>query len=179
VVLLATVLLVISSVVAYLAYRILYAPQPQTEKPPVIIVAQKKADGGQTEPMPEPDHSLVADRRQDGGRVGPFPNKKIRPRPRPVRFTQKIGKRAFRKHQPAVIACIGRHHKPGDPDAFSVTSTIQGSGVVSDVSLQPAALNATPLGKCVIGVARRIKYPRHDRSNIKFVLPMKLARRNK
>ena len=55
-------------------------------------------------------------------------------------------------------------------------STIAASGKVTAVRLEPAGQAATPLGKCVTAVARKVRYPAHDRPSVNFVQPLRVKR---
>jgi hypothetical protein len=47
---------------------------------------------------------------------------------------------------------------------------------VKAVRLEPSALGTTPLGRCLLAVARRVKYPPHADSEVDFKQPLRVAR---
>jgi serine/threonine protein kinase len=173
---LTVVLILICGVVAFLAYKILYGDkflQPQP-KDPVIIVNQRKPDA---QVPVEPDATTTANPVRPDAKTKRPPGKRL-PRAKP--FTPAIGARAFRKYQPALMRCFTKHSKPEDPEvSLKVTSTIRGSGRVERVDLEPAAMSSSPLGRCVVKVAKRARYPRHDKPSIKFLQPIRLRNRNR
>ena len=59
---------------------------------------------------------------------------------------------------------------------IQIISTITAAGTVSAVRLEPAAQGETPLGKCIIDVARRVPYEAHDRPRVNFVQPLRVKR---
>jgi len=74
-------------------------------------------------------------------------------------------------------ACFDRHTTPDDPGlALKVVSVIQANGRVESVEIRPAGQDASALGRCIKGVARRIRYPRHDQPSVRFVQPVRVQR---
>lgn len=170
--LLSIILVFISSVVAYLAYRILYSrPASSSDKPPVIIVSERAP---KTAPPPDASVEPASDA------VIATPSKRRTRMPRPKPFTPKIGARTFRKHQPALSRCFAKHGTKDDLPELSlkVTSTISTSGRVEKVTLEPGNLESTVLGRCVIRAVKKIRYPRHNKPSVRFVQPIKLKHRS-
>jgi serine/threonine protein kinase len=67
---------------------------------------------------------------------------------------------ALAKNQPEIEACFQNNTSSmtGNPEV-SVRITIDTEGTVQRVELLPPELGGTPLGQCVIGVARRTRFP--------------------
>ncbi|MCC6749632.1 MAG: serine/threonine protein kinase [Deltaproteobacteria bacterium] len=166
---------VISAVVAYLAYAMLYRRRPDPgPKAPVIIVSPNTprggagaGDGGRTPATSAIDASAVA--LADGRR------KPVRP---PVRaFTEEMGAQAFRRSGPALTRCFNAHGPTGEAEVrLNVLSTVRANGSVGAVRLEPPAQGGTELGRCVIGVASRVQYPRHNKPEVTFLQPVRLRR---
>ncbi|MCA9671749.1 MAG: serine/threonine protein kinase [Myxococcales bacterium] len=99
---------------------------------------------------------------------------KIR-RHRPGPFKSAMGRRAFARHQGSLYKCFQKHVKPGDPAvSLRVVSTILASGHVKQVVIEPPTRANSPLGRCVAAVAKRIRYPRHDKAEVAFHQPLKV-----
>ena len=56
----------------------------------------------------------------------------------------------------------------------AITVDINRDGSVASASVAPAEMNGTPLGQCVAGVARSIRFPRHTQSDAVFRIPIRL-----
>jgi len=67
--------------------------------------------------------------------------------------------RQFRAHQPAVQSCFHRHaeHIEGNP-RISVRFEVGVAGKVNRASLSPSTLEKTPLGECLLRVARAARF---------------------
>nr|HEX4318977.1 protein kinase [Kofleriaceae bacterium] len=74
------------------------------------------------------------------------------PHPRRSPYDQVIDARI-----PQLSACMRDHHEPTAPTAAKLH--IDTAGRPTAVSLQPAALDATPLGACLAGVLRAARFP--------------------
>ena len=142
-----------------------------TGKPPVIIVQRGELDAARPS-RPPPDAAVAA---AGGG------DARTRVRPahtthRPLsRFDQKMGATAFRKAEGQIKKCLSQHATEKELELLIVT-TVAGSGRVKTVRLEPGALAATPLGRCLVGLARRVKYPPHADSEVDFKQPLRVAR---
>lgn len=80
-------------------------------------------------------------------------------RPAPARADPAALSRQFRAHQPAVQGCFRQHAEQieGNP-RISVRFELDGAGTVNRASLSPSALERTPLGACLIRVARGARF---------------------
>jgi len=184
----------ISVAVGYLLYATQYKSQPAPpQKGQVIIVEQHNrapVPKPKPEPKPEPPEAKApppdaAPPSEPEKKASP-PRKVTKPRrPRPVAkpavpLDPNTGERAFRKHNRSVTRCFNKHTKDSDPEIrLKVITTIRGNGTVARVRLEPVAQNNTPMGKCVINVARKIRYPRHDKATVTLVQPLLVKRREK
>jgi serine/threonine-protein kinase len=98
--------------------------------------------------------------------------------PRPPRpkgqdyFTKRFAKRSG-----AIKQCVTKHAADfeGTP-TVKVSIKVATSGKVSSASLSPANLGASPLGKCIIGVARGINFGRIQ-EEVRVTIPFRLKRR--
>ncbi len=66
---------------------------------------------------------------------------------------------AFAKNQPDIEACFRDKAAAGGTPEVSVRFTIDTEGVVQRAELSPAEVASTPLGSCIVGVARRTRFP--------------------
>ena len=174
----------ISVVVGYILYtmqaRSGVGPQ---EKGQVIIVEQHNRrppvvpPKAVTKPQPPPPVPAPAPKTKPA----PAPKAKVVRRPRPVApakpFDPTKGAQTFRRYHRGLTTCFNKHTKASDPEIrLRVISTIRGNGRVAEVKLQPPEQNATAVGRCVIKVARRIRYPRHDKPMVSFHQPLRVTR---
>ena len=65
---------------------------------------------------------------------------------------------AFAKNQPDIEACFRDKGAGGTPE-MSVRFTIDTEGVVQRAELSPPEVASSPLGSCIVGVARRTRFP--------------------
>jgi serine/threonine protein kinase len=150
------------------ASRLMRPPPDPGGKTPVIIV--NAADRGAARLAP--DAAAVAVDDKPDARVKKVV-KPIRPLPK---FDQTMGATAFRKAAGPITKCLSAHS--GDKELqLLVVTTVAGSGRVKAVKIEPAALQGTPIGQCLLGVARRIKYPAHADSEVDFKQPLRVARK--
>jgi hypothetical protein len=92
-------------------------------------------------------------------------------------FDPTVGADTFRKHGGKLTTCFHAHSKPTEAEvSLKVVSVISAAGTVKEVRVDPAALGGTPLGRCIVKVASRIRYPRHDKASITFLQPVTLTR---
>jgi hypothetical protein len=84
--------------------------------------------------------------------------------------------RAFQKQQGRIESCFVSHVKEvdGRPEV-SVKFRVDASGHVTTAELAPSALNATPLGGCIIGVARSTDFGRQPEP-FSFTIPITARR---
>ncbi len=179
----------ISVAVGYLLYANQYrTPPTPPPKGQVIIVEQHNRAPAPTkaEPRPKPaskpapaatpDAAPAPDARVKARRV--VRPKRPRPASRPAGpFDPSKGAGMFRKHHRSLTRCFNKHTKESDPEIrLKVITTIRGTGAVAAVRLEPVAQNTTPMGKCVIAVARKIRYPRHDKPSVTFLQPLRVTR---
>ena len=178
----------ISVAVGYLLYATQYkTPAAPPQKGQVIIVEQhNRAPAASAAPKPEPKPKPAPAVAPD---AAPAPAPKVAPRrvirskrPRPASkpagpFDPTRGAGTFRKYHRALTRCFNKHTQETDPEIrLKVISTIKGSGAVASVRLEPVAQNTTPMGKCVIAVARKIRYPKHDKPSVTFLQPLRVTR---
>jgi serine/threonine-protein kinase len=84
--------------------------------------------------------------------------------------------RQVQKHRGAIEACFVQHVKEvdGRPEV-SVRFHVNATGHVEGADLFPAALNGTPLGQCVLGVARGIDFGKQTEA-VTFTIPITARR---
>ncbi len=77
-------------------------------------------------------------------------------------------------HVPALRRCIKKHVAKGEVHILTVAFTIEATGRLSNIRVTPAlgALNG-----CIVKAIKRLTFPAHDRSSIKFSFP--ITARNK
>jgi serine/threonine protein kinase len=169
----ATVAVILSVILvlgagAFVAYGYLYR-RPEPGNPSVIIV--KPRDQGV--PAPRADARVVVAAVSDAraSKIKRVVTKPAGP------FTQDKGATAFRKQGSKLTSCFYEHTKPEEKAVtLKVVSTIGANGSVKEVKIEPTSLSGTPLGRCILQVASRIKYPRHDKPTITFLQPVTLKR---
>lgn len=78
----------------------------------------------------------------------------------------------FARRQPALEACFARFASElqGRPE-ISVTFAVQTSGHVSSATLSPQVMSGTPLGKCLLSVARGTNFGPQARP-VRFSIPL-------
>jgi serine/threonine-protein kinase len=118
-------------------------------------------------PEPETEPEPEADAPED--KPSPRANRKpTRPRgPDAQSLT-----RAFRAQQPKIEACFRAHAASlqGRPK-IQVDFALAASGKISDVSVMPSTLGATPLGVCITKVARATRFPAQGEP-VSFAIPV-------
>ena len=67
----------------------------------------------------------------------------------------------FREAGPQLQGCAERFQINGGqiPEKMVLTYSIQNSGAVTDVMIHPTEISRSPMGRCVVGVMRRLDYP--------------------
>lgn len=78
----------------------------------------------------------------------------------------------FRRRAPEIQACFARHVESlaGTPQ-ITVRFELAANGHVDDASMEPAALSATPLGSCILGIARSTRFAARD-EGVVFRVPL-------
>jgi eukaryotic-like serine/threonine-protein kinase len=84
--------------------------------------------------------------------------------------------RAFQRQQGRIEGCFTSHVKEvdGRPEV-AVKFKVDASGHVTSADLSPPALNATPLGQCIVGVARSTDFG-HQPEPFSFTIPITARR---
>jgi serine/threonine-protein kinase len=105
-------------------------------------------------PAPAPAPS-VANAASDA----PKPPKNTRPARRPAPDSSAALTQAFARRQGALTRCFEQHAREveGRPE-ISVTFEVSPAGAVSSAGLAPASLEGTPLGRCLLDVARSTRF---------------------
>jgi serine/threonine protein kinase len=175
IVLLTLGLLGISAVVGFLAYHFfLDKGMPRgDQKSPVIVVSERS--GG--DPPAGPSSTAPLDTGAGPSQEGTRPRHVAAPPSPPRPFLPDEGARIFRRQRAAIARCFDQHTRASDPGFnLQVISTILQSGKVSAVKLEPEAQAQTPLGRCIVEVAMKIRYPRHDKPSVNFLQPVRVTR---
>jgi hypothetical protein len=147
--------------------------QEPSPRSPVIIVNQR--------PLPKAAPGVLDAEVRAAGDEEPDARDRRRPlrhaRPRALpKFDQKMGATAFRRAESQLRKCLGRHSGGERELELLIVTTVTGSGRVKGVRLQPVGLQETPLGRCILAVARTVKYPPHADSEVDFKQPLRVAR---
>lgn len=103
--------------------------------------------------------------------AAPSPSKTAT-QPPPVTLTGRIVTRALMRRQAALMGCIRRH----DGQINAIRLVIDRSGRVTSASVEPAAVSSTPLGRCIISVARAVRLPPHRDPSATFRVPVRLSK---
>jgi len=180
-VMLAVGLAVVAGLTAFLFYQVsVKEPAARTDDKPVIIVKPKRVAPA---PTPRATPAPVAAAQEKPAEPAPAATPAPRPRVKRKRpagpFSPQHGARAFRRSNAALSRCFTAHQSRAGAAGeikLQVISTIAASGKVTAVRLEPAGQAATPLGKCVTAVARKVRYPAHDRPSVNFVQPLRVKR---
>jgi serine/threonine protein kinase len=79
---------------------------------------------------------------------------------------------AFAKNQPE--SCFREHAADvtGSPEVV-MKFTIDKDGAVQHAELSPAALASTPLGACLVAIAKKTRFPAQPRDTTKFSIPLR------
>ncbi|MBM66553.1 MAG: hypothetical protein CMH55_10000 [Myxococcales bacterium] len=158
--------LVIGLVVVILGLGLGLRSPTTSPSPPLVSVPAA--------PLPAAPPVLSAPEKPD------FP--KPKPKPRPKRSRKKAPKkivigsntapkdgglsgeaiaRGFRRGLPRIQACAKRYATGGGqiPSKMAVSYSIRNSGSVTEAKVRPHEIAQTPLGRCIVGVLRRLQYP--------------------
>jgi serine/threonine protein kinase len=165
---LAAAIIFVLGAAAFVAYGFLNRPKDDGPGPgTTFVVVGQKADSRTARPA---DGPAVAVQSPDVGR-----KKVALPPAKP--FDPVIGADTFRKQGGKLTTCFHTHSKPDEAEvSLKVVSVISAAGTVKEARVEPTALAGTPLGRCIVKVASRIRYPRHDKATITFLQPVTLTR---
>jgi hypothetical protein len=95
-------------------------------------------------------------------------------------FNHIAGQSAFRRNGAALTRCFNQHAAAGQSEVrLKVLSAISAGGRVTEAKLDPTSLEGSDFGRCVLKVARAIRYPPHDKPTINFLQPLALTRQLK
>jgi hypothetical protein len=166
---LAAAIVFVLGAAAFVAYGFLNRPRVGDPGPGTTFVFV----GSKADSRPQPADGQAA--------TGPAPDTgrkkvtKVLPPAKP--FDPNAGADTFRKQGGKLTTCFHAHSKPTEAEvSLKVVSVISAAGTVKEVRVEPAALGGTPLGRCIVKVASRIRYPRHDKASITFLQPVTLTR---
>lgn len=157
------------------------------QRPVAIIINQQNANAAPATPDANPSlpdatatatndaGSASEDANAEGVNVvdarGPTKTPSKTP-PRPLQpLTGRIVTQALMRQQARLRACFSRNE--GAITAIRVV--IASNGSVESASVEPAEVNATPLGRCVTQFARSTRFPRHPDRSVAFRVPARLS----
>ncbi|MBL8924542.1 MAG: serine/threonine protein kinase [Myxococcaceae bacterium] len=132
-------------------------PPPEPVVPAVVVDA-----GGVAEPLdagaPEPVDAGAPDKVKPAGA-------------KPVVLSTPIISQVIRKNAGPVVKCFQEHKSelPAASGKVDVTITIERSGRVRDAS---SAMSATPVGQCLEGRLKQIRFPAHVDESVTVTLPL-------
>lgn len=153
-------LVLVAAAVGGLAFVLLRQPTQSADRPVIIVNSKKPADAALTTAdllAASPDARLVG-----------------RPTPqRAISFTEQVGRRTFARAGRRLKRCFDTYG-PRQGISLSVISTIARSGRVTGVRIEPTQAAAGELARCILGVARGLRYPRHDKAFVTFVQPLRV-----
>ncbi len=76
----------------------------------------------------------------------------------------------FNRRRAEVISCFQQHGE-GQPSSVVIGFSLAASGAVTNATIKPASVAPTPLGQCVLGVAKTTEFPPRD-TGISFSIPV-------
>jgi serine/threonine-protein kinase len=162
----AVPLLLLGAGAAYWGFDRLDADR--AEPSPQQLIVFKKAQSSPPDPSTPPT-TPAADAAPEPAGPGQKKPRKPRKATPPEVLDPKVGARIMGRHLGSFNRCFARHPPAATSgDQMIVVSRLVSSGRVAQVSLEPAALQGTPLGRCVVRIAGRIRYPRHRRDGLVF-----------
>ncbi|MCK5800995.1 MAG: serine/threonine protein kinase [Deltaproteobacteria bacterium] len=178
---LAVGLLLLGGVVAYLAYALLWNKPVKSGSgdKPVIIISPTPPDAFASPPL-DVGISDTAGSSSPSPRDQGVDKRRKRPKPHhrgcvPRKFTPRIGHRVTTRNQSRITRCMQRYLKPGQSVRLVLTFEILRSGKVSKVTAAPSAAGLTPVGRCFLKVARRMRFPCHTAAVVTFRQPVQGA----
>ena len=153
---------VIGLIVAAALYRLQRAAPPAGASRFIVVESpeQKRPPEASTilEPQPVPEPA-AAPSALNAGSDAPKPPKNTRPtRPRAPDSSAALSQ-AFARRQGSLTRCFDQHAREveGRPE-ISVAFEVSPAGEVSSAGLAPSALENTPLGRCLLDVARSTRF---------------------
>ncbi|MFH1132748.1 MAG: protein kinase [Pseudomonadota bacterium] len=173
-------IILVGIIVAYLANILVNRPGPSSNSKTQVIIVSGRVDVGVGSAFAELDAGVQTSPLTDTASVAPVDSswtKVIAPKPLP-KFSPDMGKKSFSKYGVQVTRCF-REIEKSDVDVvrLKVISTIMGNGRVANVTIEPASEQNTPLGKCIIRIARDIRYPQHREQEVTFAQPLQVKLR--
>ncbi|HWO15024.1 MAG TPA: hypothetical protein VNN80_36225, partial [Polyangiaceae bacterium] len=121
--------------------------------------------------------ATAAEPTPDGAEPSPTPSGAQRPAPLPVSqpARESVGtslSRQLARRRPALESCFKRFAEElqGRPE-ISVNFEVAASGRVSSATLSPEAMNGTPLGQCLLSVARATEFGPQSHA-VRFSIPL-------
>jgi len=136
-----------------------------SEQPPLVI-----ADA----PLPEPPPLIEVPPRPVSAPIAPPRQRKRKQRrkrreivigsdtaPKDGGLSGAAIAKGFRRGLPRIQACAKRYATGGGqiPTKMAVSYSIRNSGSVTEAKVRPHEISQTPLGRCIVGVLRRLQYP--------------------
>jgi eukaryotic-like serine/threonine-protein kinase len=161
------------------------ATRPPADPSTRYVVIQKPSDPPPAAPAPatafvasppsEPAPAPVPGSGGTGG-AGVRPPALHNPKPPASRPDAATLTREFKRHRPRVEACIHRHVDQIDRHPqISVRFEVNTAGKVTSAELSPPALAGTPLGTCILGVARSVPFSPVSKA-VAFSIPITARR---
>ncbi|HKP57942.1 MAG TPA: protein kinase [Polyangiales bacterium] len=83
--------------------------------------------------------------------------------------------RTFGRRQAQVTRCFNKHAAPDGAEAVSLHFRVKETGEVAEVSVRPEALASTPLGQCLLELARGTNFGPLTRS-VSFQIPLSVQK---
>jgi serine/threonine-protein kinase len=154
--------------------RFVVVEKPGTEAPQVANTVSVPAVTPTTEPRPP--QSAAAPSESAVPTLPKTPSSEHSGSPSGSGPDAKALSRAFQRQQGRIENCFVSHVKEvdGRPEV-AVKFKVDASGHVTAADLSPAALNGTPLGQCILGVARSTDFG-HQPEPFSFTIPITARR---
>lgn len=153
---------------------------------PVALIIDKQGDSSGANPNivdsgieTQADEPLPMDTAEAGDIIAAdlnppsTPEKVVQP---PVqKLTGRVVTRTLMKNQGRLVQCFRRNKATSSGAKITaINVTIMRNGTVRSATVEPAAVNSTPLGRCVAGVARSTRFPRHPHEGATIRIPISL-----
>lgn len=157
------------------------SPAASTGQRYLVVERQKSEEPLPAEPAPASEPAPAAAPTpavSDDTKEDPVPSDEPAPTPsrvnaasRPASDAERLTS-AFAGQQGAVQACFSQNADglEGSPQ-ISVHFKVAGQGSIQAATLSPAALGSTALGKCVLGVAKKTRFPALGK-DVSFSIPI-------
>ncbi len=141
---------------------VLYLRRPEPEEPKIVLVERT----GPTIATPDPASSpavkagVTASAVPSSASAEPKPTETAAPKSTKPAAGGNPLSAAFAKNQPAIEACFKQEasNLDGTPE-IAIRFSIDTEGSVQKAELLPPELSGVPLGQCILGVARKTKFP--------------------